>query len=379
MGLLNKTFFRVVTYFLLAAASQTMAAPVPETFHSGNGPEETESYKFKHDDKTQTYSPPTLQSAVQKWANIKTGDLVRLPLSKLHPTQISLGHHQVMALMKSNQRNPEQLFNAYCEMNGQEGVSNYSEESLLSKPESFECTKSQNPHFKGYKTAVVGTDGEAYLTDGHHGLAALWASEIHGSDILITVRIQDNYLEHRRSLTIEEFWNEMESEGRAWMYNAMGERINANAFPQTLQLQSFENSKLRSLLFFARKIAFEKPEKIPNENLNPVPYLEFQWALLLQEYYGKQAFDLSSSENYIQAIETISEFITQQLKPTEKFPPLYHYTVKELGQLHQIPKDWKERLRKPDSILNMLFATSKQNLNISTDSGERLIYQVSIQ
>jgi len=71
------------------------------------------------------------------------GDLLDVTLNELHPTQPSLGYGEVFYRLGRYTMGPDpadQLFDAWCAANGQEGLQSAEPGANLADPASFTCT-----------------------------------------------------------------------------------------------------------------------------------------------------------------------------------------------------------------------------------------------
>lgn len=150
-------------------------------------------------------------------------------------------------------------------------------QARLNAPESFACEEAFGTHADVLKTAVVGWDGDLYLTDGHHTFSALRGIADGGPELPVWVKVAANYSDVP---TREAFWQRMIDERKAWLRDGDDRPITTDQLPSRVGMASDEEpggmqeDAYRSLVYFTRDIGYASgglPE-----------FAEFQWASLLR-------------------------------------------------------------------------------------------------
>lgn len=237
------------------------------------------------------------------------GDLLDVTLNQLHPTQPSLGYDEVYYRLGRYTMGPDpanQLLNAWCATNGQEGLQSAGPDASLADPASFTCEVplgSETPETIGkMKTAVVGPGGQLYLTDGHHTLTSFWEVPGGGPDTHVRLKITGNLSD----LTPEAFWQEMQSQGWTWLEDADGKPVTPEQLPTRLGLKEFGNDRYRSVLYFARDVGFSQDDNSP-------AFQEFYWGQWLRSQTDPSLqldnFNLDEMASYLTLVGNVAKAI----------------------------------------------------------------------
>ncbi|MCB5363194.1 chromosome partitioning protein ParB [Pusillimonas sp. CC-YST705] len=235
------------------------------------------------------------------------GTVLEVPLGKLHPTQPSVGHDEVLGKLARWQVNPKRWSHdpalqlsylnrtvghklaGYCKDMGQQGLAQpFSDPAQalaasLDEPGSFSCAgqapkTAGDPGHAALQPVVVGPGGRLYLIDGHHGFTALAEAPDGGLELPVRVRVAADF----SHLPVDAFWQRMAQEGHAWLHDAQGHAVLPEHLPRHLGLACpgqtglMADDPYRSLVYYARGIGF-KPQNLPN-------FAEFHWAAWLRAH-----------------------------------------------------------------------------------------------
>lgn len=257
----------------------------------------------------------------ENYQSVNAGSVIQVRLSELLPTQKVVGFDQIYYKLGRFQREPSKLFDEYCETNGQGGLASKSAQSTLSNPDSFGCKADVGTYPNDMKTVVIGPQGKLYLTDGHHTFTVLSVAAEQGLNLPMWVRVADNH----SGITDEQaFWQRMQAEGKVWLKNSQGQAISAQQLPQQLGMAHFEDDPYRSLVYFTRKVAYDKPR---SGDVAP-EYLEFYWGQWLRDRMDLAGYDLNRQRSYRKAVLDASEWMVSQA-PEQKISE--QYTARQLG------------------------------------------------
>ena len=239
---------------------------------------------------------------VSTFANAETlyaGKVTQVTLHDLIPTQPSIGYDQVYYKLGRYKLDSKKKFDEICEANGQKGLAHFDTNSTSNDATSYQCDEPVGSRLKDMKTIVIAPNGHYYLTDGHHTFNAFWHMQGGGEQFKINVVVAKDY----RNLTnMSQFWSAMVADGNTWLQNSKGNTISYKALPTSLGMEHFENDKYRSLMYFSRDIAWDKPAA-------PVPFLEFYWSRELRKDIDLDKYDLTTKEGYRQAVSDVSHYL----------------------------------------------------------------------
>jgi len=227
------------------------------------------------------------------------GDVVELELGLLKPTQPSIGYEQIFYKLGRYHRDPKTMFDELCESNGQKGVKHFTDASLPNDNLSYQCKDEIGTHKDKMKTVVIGPNGQYFLTDGHHTFNVFYQMPSGGERLRVNVLIDKDY---RQLADWATFWEKMVAYGDAWLFNEQDRPIDYNQLPTKLGISNFSDDQYRSLVYFVKGVAWDKPMKA-------IPFLEFYWARELRSSMEGSQFDLSTQQGYRDALKVTSRTI----------------------------------------------------------------------
>ncbi|PKH26621.1 hypothetical protein CIG19_02165 [Enterobacterales bacterium CwR94] len=284
------------------------------------------------------------QGAAALPANLKAGEIVKVDISQLHPTQGAIGYRQLDYKLQRYKGDAEKLFDDYCESAGQKGVANYNAQSRITDTDSFTCKAAVGSDVSAMKTAVIAPDNTLYLTDGHHTFTNF--AEIGGLNTAVQIRITDDF---RPLKTMSAFWDKMKTAHQVWLDTPKGE-IQPAALPKTLGRTLMQNDEYRSLVYFARDVGFVKRQNAP-------PFLEFYWGKWLEKQLPLSTFDLQSRDGYAEAVKEVAEKMTELpaetvVATTDNGP----IDAQQMGALKQVNKKALRKLVSATGKITWAFA-----------------------
>ncbi|MCX5463183.1 ParB/Srx family N-terminal domain-containing protein [Alcaligenes parafaecalis] len=232
------------------------------------------------------------------YLNSKAGDVIKVHIDELHPTQAAIGYDQVYYKLGRWQgdldrstwaNNPKQQldylnrtigkkFDDYCEdMGGTERAQKFLtiaevQAARLDQPTTYLCKDPLGSQTENLKTVVVGWDGNLYLTDGHHTFSSLREISDGGPKLPVWVKVSANYSDIREASA---FWERMSKEKLVWLRDGQNQAITVEQLPTRVGLASekeaggMQEDRYRSLVYFTRDIAYN--------NGNLPEYAEFLW------------------------------------------------------------------------------------------------------
>lgn len=241
------------------------------------------------------------------------GDVLRVTIDTLHPTQMAVGMDQIYYHLARKQpdlgrfaptslgylgdddndnysrylyRSERKRGDDYCADNGQGGLDEraYQPHTLrLIDPNTFACLDA--PPQKGsdaaatLKTVVIGPRGRLYLTDGHHTFTTLNELADGGPSLPVWVRVVANFSD---AADMPAFWARMAQAGYVWLRDADDRPITPDALPKHVALAHFQDDRYRSLVYLTRDLGYS------NENVSE--FAEFSWGSWLRA----QGLDLNA-------------------------------------------------------------------------------------
>lgn len=235
----------------------------------------------------------------------KPGELLQVRLEQLRPTQAVVGHEQIYYKLGRFAKEPNKLFDEYCEANGQGESSKVPKDASLHKPESFSCQAEVGSRSSEMKTVVVGPQGQLYLTDGHHTFTTLWEHAQGGAQLQMWVRVTDNFSDSPDQAA---FWQRMQTARKVWLKDGQGQSIAPEQLPLQLGLASLGSDPYRALVYFTREVAYDKPR---SGEVAP-EFLEFYWGNWLRERLPLQGYDLSEQDQYRNAVAAAAQLMVGQ-------------------------------------------------------------------
>lgn len=273
------------------------------------------------------------------------GTLIAVKASTIHPTQPAIGRAEVAYDLAHYRQKPRALFDDFCKGEGAGKVADFSDASTLATPTSFRCTKPAGTHPDAVKSAVIAPDGLVYLTDGHHSVSALRASTP-DSDITLSLRITDD-LRHLPSMAA--FWDYMQQHHLVWLEGPTG-KVAPQQLPTQVGIDAMQDDPYRSVLYFLRGIAYERPEPSP-------PFLEFYLGAWLKSQMAITPADTATPQAYFALLQKAAQRMAQASPQTHTLPDTASPTLQQLGQLTELNHKKLNKLNKPDGKLALLFCS----------------------
>ncbi|MBP6623069.1 MAG: ParB/Srx family N-terminal domain-containing protein [Alcaligenes sp.] len=245
-----------------------------------------------------TEEPDTEPARNAAYLDTKAGDIIKVRIEELHPTQAAIGYDQVYYKLGRWQgdikrstwaKDPKQQldylnrtigkkFDDYCEdMGGTERAEKFlsieeAQTARLDQPTSYLCKDALGSQTANLKTVVVGWDGNLYLTDGHHTFSSLREIPDGGPKLPVWVKVSANYSDLHDARA---FWERMSKEKLVWLRDGQNQAISVEQLPTRVGLASKEEAggmqedRYRSLVYFTRDIAYNNGD-LPE-------YAEFLW------------------------------------------------------------------------------------------------------
>jgi hypothetical protein len=245
-----------------------------------------------------------LSTQVLAFSTPRPGDVVEVSLDQLHPTQAVIGFDEVYYKLGRFAKDRQKLFDEICESNGQGKSTSAGSSANPLRPETFSCKDEPNTHADDMKTAVVGPGGQLYLTDGHHSFSVLWEQPGVGPQMKMRVRITDDFSD---SADLATFWKRMQQARKVWLKDGNGQTISASQLPEHLGLKAMHNDIFRSIVYFVRGAAYDKPD---SGSVAP-EFLEFYWGDWLRTQLRLEDFNLSERSGYHRALEAASDLMVR--------------------------------------------------------------------
>ena len=234
-------------------------------------------------------------AVAEDYRSAKPGELLQVRLEQLHPTQAVVGYDQIYYKLGRFAKEPNKLFDEYCEANGQGESSKVLKGANLHQPDSFSCQAEVGAHSSEMKTVVVGPEGQLYLTDGHHTFTTLWQQPEGGATLQMWVKVTDNFSD---SPDLSSFWQRMQAARKVWLKDGQGQVISPEQIPAQLGLGSLADDPYRALVYFTREVAYDKPR---SGEVAP-EFLEFYWGNWLRGELKLSEYDLRDKDDYRDAI-----------------------------------------------------------------------------
>lgn len=279
-------------------------------------------------------------------ANVKAGDVIPVQLHQLKPTQAAVGYDQIFYKLGRYADDTEKKFDEICETNGQKGVKTFNSKSNVAIADSFECAEPVGSVKKDMKTVIISPDNQLYLTDGHHTFNVFWHMPEGGADYQVNVVVTDDY----RDITMDNFWSVMEENNNLWLYDAQFHSINKTQLPESLGLENFHNNLYRSLVYFSRDIAWDKPKPAIN-------FVEFYWGKEIFSKVDLSQYDLNSMKGYKKAVKDVAEAI---LAVDSKNVGGLGKTASQMGQYQGFDKKEFEKLFRANKKVDYMLRYKKQ-------------------
>ncbi|WP_019614867.1 ParB/Srx family N-terminal domain-containing protein [Psychromonas ossibalaenae] len=228
--------------------------------------------------------------------NAVKGQVFEVKLKDLLPTQPSVGFDQIYYKLGRFEQDLKKQLDEICETNGQKGIKQFNINSQADLPGSFKCRKPVGSRIDEMKTVVIAPDNHLYLTDGHHTLNTFWHMPGGGQNFALHVLIKNDY---RNLNSMDSFWQAMKTDKNIWLFDSENKPLDFSELPQSLGLINFSDDVYRSMMYFTRDTAWEKPK-------HPIPFLEFYWGQSLRSNINLSSYDLLSMQGYLKAVKDSS-------------------------------------------------------------------------
>lgn len=220
----------------------------------------------------------------------KAGDVIKVPLNQIHPTQTAIGYREVDYKINRFRDDRKKLFADYCESAGAKDVKHIDKASDLNNPDSFTCKTDFGKNTQEMKTVVIAPNNALYLTDGHHTLSVYDA--LSGDQVPVYVHITNDF---RQLPSMKAFWAEMDKRNLVLLRDG-DKTINADALPTTIGKQHMKDDEFRSIMYFVKDIGFKKPKNAP-------PFIEFYWENWLRTHIDLSTYQLNDKNSYADAVK----------------------------------------------------------------------------
>lgn len=238
-----------------------------------------------------------LPSAFAQGPASQAPEIVRVPISALHPTQAYIAHDQVNYTLQRYRIDQQKLFDDLCENRGQGDDAMFNSQSDPRQADSFSCVASEHTGNRpeDMKTAVRGPGGQLYLTDGHHTFSIFQDFDALGPELEVAVVVTHD----RSDLTEAAFWQWLQDSNLTWLYDASGQAISSEQIPDGFGRTTLANDPYRAALYFLRDLVWQRPQPA-------MPFAEFYWAQHVRNQPHLQVPALDSSIAYLRWLERIS-------------------------------------------------------------------------
>lgn len=292
------------------------------------------------------------------------GDILQVTLSELHPTQMAVGKLQIAGALADYSRHPERLFKKLCKLQGAGKVASSNALSTLKDSSSYTCTQQAGTYPQDMVIVDVGPAGQLYLTDGHHALTELWQIAGNG-EVRLPVRVEQNLSRDKEGMLLsqQQFEQKMAALKHFLPVDGEGRTIRFANLPDRLDVSRFQDDPYRSLLYYLRGVAYDKPEKKRDPQTGAaypeVPFLEFYWGQMLRSKMDIKDYDLRKQQEYIRALKEAALIITKL--PACTMVGSSGYTAAALGQMDHINEKKLNKLAGPDSPLAKALASQTGN------------------
>ena len=231
----------------------------------------------------------------------QSGDIIQVPLHTLRPTQPAVAHDQIAANLARFRLNRDALFTELCASAGRGRLRVFSAESQPTLAQSYQCEHAhpQPANAADINPVVLGPDQQLYLIDGHHTFSTFMDMPEGGSELLVTVRLQQVY----HDISLAEFWQHMQANAHTWLFDEQGQAIRYQALPTQLGRKHLANDPFRAAMFFLRGGVWQKP--------NPaIPFVEFYWAQYLKDQPQLAFPGYSDAATYTQWLERLAQHLS---------------------------------------------------------------------
>jgi len=251
--------------------------------------------------------------------SMTVGSVVEVQLSSLRPTQSVIAYDQVNYKLALYRDKPKQMFADLCKNAGWGRKVSVNAQSVAKQAQSYHCTNNgvKARKIDKLKTVVLGPNNQLYLTDGHHTFSAFHDMPQGGPSLTVAVYIEAKIDEPK----LAAFWQQMEGEGKAWLYNAAGEKIEYQAMPHSLGRSNLQNDPYRAALYFLRDGVWAKPKPA-------ISFVEFYWAQYVRAQTELAFVGYYTAAEYLQWLERVHNHLMQLDQGKVIFG---NFTAKQLG------------------------------------------------
>lgn len=260
-------------------------------------------------------------SALVKTTNeiITVGSVIEVPLARLLPTQSVIAHDQVNYKLSLYRDERQQLFADLCRNAGWGRKVSFDEQSVANQAKSYRCINEgvRARKTSNLKTVVLGPNNQLYLTDGHHTFSTFYDMPQGGPDLTVTVYVEAKMDESEPAA----FWQKMAHQGKAWLYNTEGEKIDYTAMPSKVGRASLHNDPYRAAPYFLRGGVWAKPKPA-------IPFVEFYWAQYIRGQAELQFPGYYTAAEYLRWLERVNNHLAHVNKSSIIFGD---FTAKQLG------------------------------------------------
>ncbi len=265
-------------------------------------------------------------------------------ISQIRPTQPAIGDDEVNYKVAKLQNNRRALFDEFCKNSGAKGVKTFSGQSSLTQPTSFSCLAALGSETEDVKSAVMAPDHHIYLTDGHHTVSTFRALA-NNKDFPFVVRITHDF-SHLASMGT--FWNTMQQQHLTWLKDPQGKSVAPAQLPQQIGLQVMQNDPYRSIVYFLKGIAYDKPNQ-------PPPFLEFYLGSWLRAQQPVNAQQLSTKAGYMAYLQQAAARLVAAQRNQHSTVEVDSPTLSQLGQRQSVNEKKLSKLAEPGGKLSLLF------------------------
>jgi len=267
-----------------------------------------------------------------------------LNVSQIRPTQPAIGDDEVNYKVAKLQSDHKTLFDEFCEDIGAKGVKTFDSQSSLAQPTSFSCLAAPGTDAEDVKSAVIAPDHHIYLTDGHHTVSTFRALA-HNRDFPFVVRITNDF-SHLASM--DRFWSTMQQQHLTWLEDPQGKPVAPAQLPQQVGLQAMQNDPYRSIVYFLRGIAYDKPDQAP-------PFLEFYLGSWLRSQQPVNTQQLSTKAGYMAYLHQAAARLVAAQGSQHSTDKADSPTLSQLGQRQTVNEKKLNKLAEPGGKLSVLF------------------------
>ena len=284
---MTPTLTRRPSLFPFPGARLIAVALLPLALAACNGSSDDDEPAAQPAPVPETPAPPKPETPAKNQAYLKAkpGDVIKVRIEELNPTQAAIGYDQIYYKLgrwqgdfarptwagdTANQidylnRTVGKKFDDYCEDTGAGKRAQpfasiaQAQAARLDKPETFSCLNAPGADATALKTVVVGWDGKLYLTDGHHSFSALREIFDGGPKLPVWVKVDANYSDMADA---KAFWQRLVDERKAWLRDGDNRPVTVDQLPKRLGLASaaeaggMQEDRYRSLVYFTRDIAY---------------------------------------------------------------------------------------------------------------------------